>query len=166
MMSVVSSSPSSLERGPDSRQVVVGVADGGERGRAVDAGDERIEAVGLEVLGAVGIARPEHQHERLVALLEHGQDRARGHGGEIVLLHDVGDGGAGVVAAGAARRRRERQAYRLEALGHLGRQRNALGAAGRVVDDDRLRAGALGVIENQGRTELADGGGAVALVAG
>ena len=52
--------PELAEGGADAREIVVGVTDGGERGRAVDAGHERIEAVALEVLGAVGIARPEH----------------------------------------------------------------------------------------------------------
>ncbi len=54
----------------------------------------------------------------------------------------------------------------LSRAAHLLRQRDALAAAGRVVDQNRLRAGSLGVIEHQRRPDLADRCGAVALVAG
>ena len=69
-----------------------------------------IEAVALIVLRAVRIARPEHQHERLVARLEHRQHDLGGDVGEIVLLRDIGDRGAGRLevaglAVVAARRR-------------------------------------------------------------
>ena len=43
------------------------------------------------VLAAVGIARPEHQHERLVARLEHRQHDLGGDVGDIGLLRDIGD---------------------------------------------------------------------------
>ena len=66
-----------MQRRADARQVVIGIADRGQRGRAVDAGNQRVQAVALIVLGTVGIARPEHQDERLVALLEHRQHDAR-----------------------------------------------------------------------------------------
>ena len=59
-----------VESGTNSRQIVVRIADGGERSRAVDAGNEAVQAVALIVLAAIGIARPEHQDERLVALFE------------------------------------------------------------------------------------------------
>ena len=159
------------QRRADARQIVVGIADRGERGRAVDAGNQRVQAVALIVLGAVGIARPEHQDERLVALLEQRQHGPRRHRGKIILLHHIGGerAGRGHVAGGAvgaARRRGERQVRRLEPLRDLGGQRNALGRAGGVVDQDRLRAGALRRIEDQRRADLADRGGAVALVAG
>jgi hypothetical protein len=45
-------------------------------------------------------------------------------------------------------------------------ERNAAGASGRVVDDDGLLAIGLGVIEDERRPELADGGGAHAGRAG
>ena len=49
---------------------------------------------------------------------------------------------------------------------HLVRERHAVLAAGGIIDDDRMqtfRTWLVGVIENQGRAELADGGGAVPL---
>ena len=42
------------------------------------------------MLAAVGIARPEHQHERLVARLEHRQDDLGGDVGHVGLLGDIG----------------------------------------------------------------------------
>ena len=71
--SVVPSRPCSFSAARSLREIVVGVPDGGERGRAVDAGHQPAEAVALVVLRAVGIARPEHQQERLAALLEQRQ---------------------------------------------------------------------------------------------
>jgi hypothetical protein len=62
----------------DAREIVVGIADRRKRGRSVDAGSEAVQAVALVMLGPVRIARPEHQHERLIAFLEHRQDGARG----------------------------------------------------------------------------------------
>ena len=93
-MSVVASEAELVERLAQLRQIVVGVLDGGERGRAVDAGRYGVEAVALIVLAAVRIARPEHQHERLVARLEHRQHHFGRDVGEIGLLRGVGDGGA------------------------------------------------------------------------
>jgi hypothetical protein len=124
----------------------------------------------LIVLRAVGVARPEHQKKRLVALLEHGQNDACGHRGEIILLHDVGVGRPrrAHIAGRAvcpARRGRERKVHRLQALGHFGRQRDAFGRAGCIVDQNRLPAAAFGRVEDQRRAELADRSRAVALVA-
>ena len=171
MMSVVSSRPRSDSACADAGEIVVGVLDRRQRGRAVDAGHQRVEAVALIVLGAVRIARPEHQQERLVALLEHRQHGLRRNGREVILLDDVGDrraGGGHIAgnAVGAAAGRRDRKARRLQPLRQIGRQRNALGRAGGVVDDDGLLAGAFGRVEDQHRADLADRGGAVALVAG
>ena len=106
--------PELAERVLQLLEIVVGVLDRGERGRSVDAGRQLVEAVALIVLRAVRIARPEHQHERLAAGLEHRQHDLGGDVGEIVLLHDIGDRRAGRrgvagLAVVAARRRRERQ---------------------------------------------------------
>ena len=151
------------------REIVVGVPDRGERGRAVDAGDQAPEAVALVMLRAVGIARPVDHHERLVARLEHRQHRLDGDVGEVFLLVDVGDRRAGCrvaarLAVVAARRRLQRQLCGSEALLQLVGQRNAA-AAGLVVDRDGLLAGALGVIEDQRGPQLADGRGRQARVA-
>ena len=89
MMSVRLEKPELAERRAKAGEIVVGIADGGERRRAVDAGHQRIEAVALIMLRAIRIARPEHQRERLVALLEQRQDRPGRHVGEIVLLCNV-----------------------------------------------------------------------------
>lgn len=48
-------------------------------------------AVTLVVLRAIGIARPEDQHKRLVSRFEHRQYDLRGDIREIFLLYDVGD---------------------------------------------------------------------------
>ena len=89
-MSVVSLSPSSIERSPDRREVAVGVADRGDRSRPVDPGLDLQEAVALIVLRAVGIARPEDNDERLSIFLEFRQHDLRQSLGERILLHDVG----------------------------------------------------------------------------
>ena len=109
-------------------------------------GVTRVEAVAVIVLAAVGIARPEHQHERLVARLEHRQHHLGGDVGEIGLLGDVGDRGArrrGVagLAVVAARGRRERKIGLGERVLHLVGQRHAGLAAGGIVDHDRMRPG-------------------------
>ena len=106
-----------IESRMDAGEVVIGVADCGERGRAVNAGREHVEAVALIMLGAVRIARPEHQNKRFVAFFEHRQHDAGGHRGKIVLLHDIGAHSAGLgdiagSAIGSARRRDERQTDR------------------------------------------------------
>ena len=95
-------------------EIVVGVPDGGGGCRSVDAGDERIETVALIVLRAVGIARPEHQHKRLVARLEDRQHDLCRDIDEIVLLRQVRDSGSRRSGAArfsvvAARGRDERQ---------------------------------------------------------
>ena len=53
-------------------KIVVGILDRCQRGRAVDARSELIEAVALIVLRPVGIARPEHQYKRLLRALKIG----------------------------------------------------------------------------------------------
>ena len=105
-------------------------------------GRDGVEAVAGVVLAAVGIARPEHQHERLVARLEHRQHDLAGDVGHIGLLRDVGRGGArrlGVarLAVVAARRRRQRQIGLGQRVLHFVGQRNAVLAAGGIVDHDR-----------------------------
>ena len=153
-----------LQAGQQVREIVVGVPDRGERGRAVDARHQAAQAVALVMLRAVGIARPVDHHEGLVARLEHRQHGLGGDVGEVLLLIDVGGCRAGhrvgaglaVVAAG---RRLQRQLGRLEALLQLVGQGNAAGPAGLVVDRHGLLAGALGVVEDQRRAELADGRG-------
>ena len=131
-------------------------------------------AVALIVLRAIRIARPEHQHERLVACLEHWQHHLGGDVGEIFLLHDISHQCArlcevariGIVARRVlARGCNQRQAGCFQCVLHRLRQRNALLAAGRIVDDDCCLACALGVIEHQGRAKFADSRGAKALVA-
>ena len=89
--------PQGLERGSQTPQIGRGVADGRQTGRSVDAGLEGIEAVALVMLGAVRIARPEHQHERPVRRLETRQDNVGGDLGEPVLLLDIGHMHAGHV---------------------------------------------------------------------
>jgi hypothetical protein len=51
-------------------EIVVGVFDGGAGGWAVDAGGQCVEAIALSMLCPVGIPRPVHQEEWLVAGLE------------------------------------------------------------------------------------------------
>ena len=82
-------------------EIVVGVLDAGHRGRPVDAGGDGVEAVAGIVLAAVGIARPEHQHERLVARLEHRQHDLGRDVGHVGLLRDVGAVVPGVLASPA-----------------------------------------------------------------
>src|SRR5205085_6566316 len=65
----------------------------------------------------------------------------------------------------ATRLRRLREIRLCQRTFHLLRERDTILAAGSVVDHDRMqaiRAWLVGVIENQGRTELADCGRAVA----
>ena len=50
-------------------------------------------------------------------------------------------------------------------MGHFGRQRDAFGRAGRIVDQNRLPAAALRRVEDQSRAELADRSRTVALIA-
>ena len=89
-MSVVSSRPRSFSvermRPRSSSALWIAASDVGP----LMPGTMRVEAVALIVLAAVRIARPEHQHEWLVAILEHRQHDFRGHGREIVLLRDIG----------------------------------------------------------------------------
>jgi hypothetical protein len=148
-------------------EVVVGVLDAGHRSRPVDPWRDRVEAVAVVVLAAVGIARPEHQHERLVACLQHRQHDLGGGVGHIGLLRDVCHRGAGLlgiayVAVITARRCRERQIGLGQGVLHFIRQGDADLGAGGVVDHDGVLA-AIGVIEDQGRAELADGGRAESL---
>ena len=152
-------------------QIVIGIFDAGERRWAVDARDHGVEAVAGVMLAAVGIARPEHQHEGLAAFLEHRQHDFARNIGEIGLLRGVGHQGAGRpgvagLAVLATRGRRLREIRLCQRTLHLLRERDAILAAGSVVDHDRMqatRAWLVGVIENQGRPELSDRGGAVAV---
>jgi len=104
--------------GANASEVVVLITHRSERSRSVDAGNEDVQAIALIVLGPIGVARPEHQKKRLAALLEHGQNNACGHRGEIILLHDVGAFGSrrGHIAGnavGPTGRGRHRQPSRL-----------------------------------------------------
>ncbi len=160
-----------VERLTQLRQVVVGVLDRRERGRPVDAGRDLQQAVALVMLGAVRIARPEHQHERLVARFQHRKHGLGGDIGEIFLLLDIGDQGArrlavAGLAVGAARGRGQRQADLGQRVLHRLREWHAGGIASRVIDDDRRLARMIGVIEHHGRPNLADGRGGEALMAG
>jgi len=124
-----------VERPAQLRQVVVGILDAGERSRAVDAGRQGVEAVAHVVLGAVGVARPEHQHERFFALLEHRHHNLAGNVGEIGLLRGIGHQGArslGVagLAIVAARGSRGRKAGLGQRGLHLLGKRDAVLAAG------------------------------------
>ena len=174
MMLVEAERPRSSERFAQLRQIVIGVFDAGERSRSVDAGRHGIKAVAVVVLAAVGVARPEHQHERLVARLEHWQHDLAGDVGEVGLLRGIRHQGArrrGVagLAIVAARGRRQGQVGFGQRGLHLLRQRHAAIAAGGIVDHDRMKAiGAdlVGMIEHQSGAELADCRRAVALGAG
>ncbi len=96
------------------RQIVVGILDAGQRSGTVDAGRHGVEAVTGVVLAAVGVARPEYQHERFRTFLEHRQHDFTGDVGEIGLLRDIrhhsarrlGVAGFAVVAAGGRRERK------------------------------------------------------------
>ena len=89
MMLVEAAESEFVQRLAQPGEVVVGVLDAGHRGRAVDAGRDGVEAVAGIVLAAVGIARPEHQHERLVARLEHRQHDLGRDVGHLGLLRDI-----------------------------------------------------------------------------
>ena len=146
-------------------QIVVGALDGGGRRRAVDARRQRIEAVTLSVLRAVRIPRPIEQHKWLVASPEQGKNDLGGSGDEVTLLNHVGDGGPGSLkiadlGIGCSRRGCRRQADRRRSRLEGFRQRNALRGAGGIVDDDRLLAAALRMIENQSRSHFPDDRGA------
>ena len=151
-----------VERLAQLRQIVVGVLDTGERSRAVDAGRHGVEAVAGVVLATVGVARPEYQHERLAALPEDWQHDFARDVGEIGLLCGIRHQGAGRLGVAglaivAARWRRERKTSLSKRGFHFVRKRNAILAAGGIVDHDRMQAiGAnlVSVVENQGRTEL------------
>ncbi len=157
-----------VERFAQLRQIVVGILDGGERGRAVDAGRQGVEAVAGIVLGAVGIARPEHQHERFAARLEHRQHDLAGDVGEISLLVGIRNQrarrlGVAGLAVVAARGCYARKARLLQRGFHFVRKRHAVLGAGGIVDHDRMQAGsvgAVGVVENQRWADLADCRGA------
>ena len=156
--------PLLLQRVQQPGEVVVRVLDCRERRRAVDARDKPPEAVALVVLRPVRVAGPEHDDEWLLAFLEQRKHRFRRHIGEVVLLLHVGDcrpgdrAGAGLAVVAACRGLR-RQSDRGQALLQFVRQRNAAWAAGHVIDHDGVLPAALGVIEYEGRAELADAGG-------
>ncbi len=115
------------------------------------------------VLAAVGIARPEHQHERLVARLEHRQHDLGGDVGEIGLLRDIRHRGArrlGVagLAVVAARRRRQRQDWPWSAR-PSSRPRAGTPVLPPVESSITIECRlcrSVGMVENQGRAELAD----------
>ena len=78
-----------LQRRQDLAQSVIGVMNRGLRRRAIDARGEVVQAVALIVLGGVRIARPEHQHERLSALFEFGEDHPGDGDGQELLLPNL-----------------------------------------------------------------------------
>ncbi len=158
-----------VQRFAQLRQVIVGVPDAGHRGRSVDARRDGVEAVAGIVLAAVGIARPEHQHERLVARLEHRQYDLGRDVGHVGLLRDIRRRGArcfGVagLAVFPARGRHQGEAGLGQRVLHFIGQRHAILATSGVVDHDGILA-TVGMVEKIGRTKLADRGGAVALLA-
>src|SRR5262249_1305667 len=115
--------------------------------------NEHIQAVALIVLAAIRIARPKHQQERLVAILKHRQDHARGDGREIFLLRDVGGerAGCGYISSptvSSARWRNGREFRCLKAIDNFGRERDALRGASSVVDEYSLLTGAFSRIKN------------------
>jgi len=151
-----------FQGGQELGKVVVGVADRGKRGRAVNSGQQASKAVALVVLRAVRVARPEHHDERLGTAFEQRQDGIGGDGREPVLLLDVGAqcawgaerAGLGVLSAG-------RRLQGDIGLGETGRdflvKGDAAGAASQVVNDDGGLTRALRVVLDQDRAELADG---------
>src|SRR5215475_4465133 len=80
---------------PDMTQILIGILDRGERGRAIDAGRQLVKAVTLIVLRAVWVARPKDKNERMVACFEERQHDFGRDIDEIVLLHSISHGGAG-----------------------------------------------------------------------
>ncbi len=79
----------------DLGKAVVGVVESETAGVAVDAGGEVLEAVALVVLGAVGVAGPEEEDERLVGFFEVGEDEVGGDVSEPLLLGEIGGAGSG-----------------------------------------------------------------------
>ncbi len=116
MMSVVSAKPNCSKALPDGGKIIVGIADRRHRGRPVDAGLERQEAVALIVLGAIRITRPEDDDERLSVVLEFRQHDFRQSVGEISLLFDVGDLRSGHVCVARLAVARRAKAIRAEVL--------------------------------------------------
>src|SRR5262249_62425663 len=70
-------------------EIVVGVFDGSPRGRAVNARAQSVEAIALSMLCPVGIPRPVHQEEWLVAGLEHWQHDLSRNIHKVALLVDI-----------------------------------------------------------------------------
>ena len=165
--------PLGLQRVEQGGEIIVGVADRRERGRAIDAGNEAQQAVALIMLRAIGVARPIDENEGLVALLEQWQRRLGRDFDEIILLLDIGGQGPRLcrrtrALVGAAPRRLVGQTHggdpRLDLIG----QRDPGRGAGAVVHHDGIRNDALvapvgEVVEDQGGAELADGRGRIAL---
>ena len=126
-------------------EVVVRVLDAGHRGRPVDAGRDGVEAVAGIVLAAIGIARPEHQHERLVARLEHRQHDFSCDVGHVGLLRNIRRRrarrlGVAGLAVFPARGRRQGKAGLGQRVLHFVGQRHAILAAGGIVDHDGILA--------------------------
>lgn len=114
------------------------------------------------MLGAVWIARPEYEHEGLLASLEDRQHRFRRDIRKKFLLLDVGDQRAGDRAAtragvGAPGRRLRWQLGRAQLLLEFIRQRYAAGPTGHVIHHKGLLTGTLRMVENQGGPKFANG---------
>ncbi len=132
-----------IERGSEPGQIARRIADSRQTRRAVDAGAQLIEAIALVMLGAIRIARPEHQNKRLIRRLEAREDHIRGDPSEPVLLIDIGHMHArhivgARIAVQPPVRRDDRQSQGLDGLRDIRRQGNAVGLrqAGGIVDHD------------------------------
>jgi len=133
-------------------EIVVGIPDCGARCRSVDAGRQFIEAVAVAVLRPIRIARPINQHEWLIARLEHWKDNLGRYIGEISLLYDVGDRRAGrlkLPPRPLSPRPGVATGRPAEASAALISSDNGmpLFVPVEIVKDDRLLAGALGMVE-------------------
>src|SRR4029078_4623674 len=83
---------------PNSGKVCISITDCRHRGRPIDAGLELPEAVALILLGALGIACPEDNDERLAVGLEFRQHDLRQSVGEECLLFYVCDFRSGLAS--------------------------------------------------------------------
>ncbi len=153
-----------LERVAQSLKIIGRVADARQAGRAVDAGNQALEAVAVVVLRSVRITRPEHHGEGLARRLEPRQHHIGRDLGEPVLLLDIGDVDAGPDVVARIAVQAAIGGGRIEPCGldrglHVRRKRDAVGLAGFVVDDNGGGAVPRGHVLDGCRAQLADGRG-------
>ena len=134
------------KRRANAAEIVVGVADCGERCRAVNARNERLLTVTLVVLSSIRIARPEDEQEGIPLAGEQWQHRTGRRSHEIILLHEIGCLSPGAVFVLTALRCLGTEFSLRQPLRNFGRKWNASHRSCPIVDDDRL-CGAIDMIE-------------------